>query len=190
MPEWSAHLAHKPELAETLIASANIPAVREWVESLWGKRSSHLQYRAVEGAPALIAREHREKLRMPSLATKKLLHLRDGYHCRFCGITVIRPEIRDHLRRLYPQALPWGQTNATQHAAFQAMWAQYDHVLPHARGGNNELENVVVACAPCNFGRMDHTLEEVGLADPKAREPLRSTWDGLERVLSYEPTAL
>lgn len=61
------------------------------------------------------------------------------------------------------------------------LWLQYDHLLPHARSGTNDLENVVITCAPCNYGRGGYTLEEVGLADPRLREPVRSTWDGLER---------
>ena len=43
------------------------------------------------------------------------------------------------------------------------MWLQFDHLLPNQGGGDSKLDNVVVTCAPCNFGRMDHTLEEVGL---------------------------
>jgi 5-methylcytosine-specific restriction endonuclease McrA len=118
---------------------------------------------------------------MPTTGEKRLLFERDGFHCRFCGIPIIRREVRERIRQVYPDALPWGRTNPTQHAAFQAMWAQYDHVLPHARGGANDLNNVVIACAPCNFARMNNTLEEVGLLDPRTREPVRSDWDGLER---------
>jgi 5-methylcytosine-specific restriction endonuclease McrA len=61
------------------------------------------------------------------------------------------------------------------------MWLQYDHLLPHARGGTNDLGNIVITCAPCNFARMNYTLEEIGLLDPRTREPVRSDWDGLER---------
>ncbi|MDQ6698748.1 MAG: HNH endonuclease [Acidobacteriota bacterium] len=118
---------------------------------------------------------------MPTTAEKQLLFERDGFHCRFCGIPVIRSEVRQRMRVAYPEALPWGITNPTQHAAFQAMWLQYDHVLPHARGGDNSLGNVVITCAPCNFARMNSTLDEVGLMDPRTREPMRSDWDGLER---------
>jgi HNH endonuclease len=64
----------------------------------------------------------------------------------------------------------------------QAIWLQYDHLLPHARGGSSDLSNIVVTCAPCNNGRCNLTIEEVGLSDPRLREPIRSTWDGLERV--------
>jgi hypothetical protein len=179
----SAHVSGQPNQAEELIKQANIPAIREWTESLWGKNSPYVKPRSVADAPPTIERAQRVKLRMPNSEEQQALHLRDGYNCRFCGIPVIRRKIRDRLRKLYPSALPWGQKNAFQHAAFQAMWAQYDHILPHARGGNNDLNNIVVTCAPCNYGRMNYTLEEVGLADPRTRSPIRSTWDGLERLL-------
>jgi HNH endonuclease len=178
----TAHILGNGSLAEDLIKAASIVAIREWVESLWGKSSPYVQYRHVPEAPAAISRAQRQRLRMPTSAEKRTLHMRDGYHCRFCGIPVIRAEIRNLLRKLYPDALPWPNTNKAQHPAFQAMWAQYDHVIPQARGGGNDLENIIVTCAPCNFARMNYTLEEVGLADPRTREPIRSTWDGLERL--------
>lgn len=36
-------------------------------------------------------------------------------------------------------------------------------------------------CAPCNYSRMDFTLDELGLRGPRYSEPVRSSWDGLER---------
>jgi hypothetical protein len=177
----SAHLAGRSDLAEELIRLADLPAISEWTESLWGAGSPYVKYRPVSDAPPCIPKEQRLKARMPTSAEKRDLHQRDGYHCRFCGISVIRMEVCVRIRKKYPQALRWGRRNVEQHAAFQAMWAQYDHLLPHARGGNDDLENIVVTCAPCNFGRMNFTLEEVGLIDPRTREPVRSTWTGLER---------
>jgi len=82
-----------------------------------------------------------------------------------------------------PSIAIWGQRNVDCHAALQAMWAQYDHVLPHAYGGGNDLDNLVVTCAPCNFGRMEYTLEDAGLIDPRTRPPVRSSWDGLEQLM-------
>ena len=180
----TAHLNGDTNRAGDLIRLANIAAIRDWVESLWGKASPYLQFRAISDAPPILSGADRGELRMPNSTEKRLLHERDGYHCRFCGIPVIRAEIRNRLRKLYPDALPWPtNSNKAQHPAFQAMWAQYDHVLPHARGGNNNLDNLIITCAPCNFARMNYTLEEVGLADPRLREPVRSSWDGLERLL-------
>jgi 5-methylcytosine-specific restriction endonuclease McrA len=178
-----AHLSGQSKRAELLIGQADIPAIREWTESLWGKGSPYVQYRTVKSSPPSIERSQRARLRMPESGEKLFLLSRDNYRCRFCGMPVIRHEIRNRLRKLYPGTLRWSaKSNFECHAAFQAMWAQYDHILPHARGGTNDLANIVITCAPCNFARMNYTLEEVGLADPRMREPITSTWDGLERL--------
>lgn len=173
----TAHLAGNSETAANLFRRADMPVIREWTESIWGKNSPYVQYRPAVAIPD-IAREDRVKLRMPTMAEKRSLHERDRYHCRFCGIPVIRTEVRRKIAKFYPI---WGRKNSEQHAAFQAMWAQYDHILPHSKGGTNDLENIVVTCAPCNFGRMNYMLDEVGLLDPRGCEPVRSDWDGLER---------
>lgn len=121
---------------------------------------------------------------MPTAAEKAKLIDRFGHRCAFCGIPVIRKEIRVAFSRRYPDAAYWGHTNPTQHAAFQCMWLQFDHALPHSRGGDNSVENVLITCAPCNYGRMQWTLEEVGLIDPRGIPILKTDWDGLERFLS------
>ncbi|WP_395717129.1 HNH endonuclease [Prosthecobacter sp.] len=177
----TAHLLGRRDVAEQLIRLANMPLLREYTESLWGAKSPHLQFRAVAGAPAHLDHESRAKERMPTRAEETVLFKRDGYHCRFCGIPVIRKEIRERIRKVYSDALPWGRKNIEQHAAFQLMWAVPDHVLPHSRGGSSDLQNTVIVCQPCNCARMHYTLEELGLADPRLREPARSSWDGLER---------
>lgn len=177
----SAHQNGHRDVAEDLIRLADMPQIREWTESIWGSKSPYVQYREIRDAPPILRKDQRVKVRMPTETEKQALHKRDGFHCRFCGIPVIRKEIRVAIRKEYPNVLSWGSTNVQQHAAFQAMWLQYDHLLPHARGGNNDLDNIAITCAPCNFGRMNHLIEEVGIDDPMNREPICSTWDGLER---------
>ena len=174
----TAHLDGKYVLAEELILLADIPEIRRWTKSIWADSSVHVRF--PQAAPSL-SRELRTKARMPTKAEKERVHRRDGYNCRFCGIPVIRRETRERMRTAYPNAVNWGSKEVEQHAAFQAMWAQYDHLLPHARGGTNDLENLVLTCAPCNFGRAGYTLAEVGVSDPNATLPIASTWDGLER---------
>jgi 5-methylcytosine-specific restriction endonuclease McrA len=178
----SAYLAGHDEESKELVRRADMRAIRQWSESLWGKDSPNVLYRVTPNAPPYLKPEQCQPPRMPSPAVKSEVLRRDGYHCRFCGITVIRKEIREQIRKLYPDLKVWGRRNADQHAALQAMWLQYDHLLPHSRGGTNDPANVVITCAPCNYGRMQHTLEEVGLLDPLSRDPVRSTWDGLERL--------
>jgi len=67
------------------------------------------------------------------------------------------------------------------------LWLQFDHILPNSRGGDSSLGNIVIACAACNFGRMQTTLEEAQLVHPLAHAPpivwdRYGEWDGLERL--------
>jgi hypothetical protein len=172
----TAHLTGDRSRAADHIYQANMPEVRAWTESLWGKNSPYAP--RVRGARSPLARVPD---RMPGTALRLAIHERDGYHCRFCGIPVIRKLIRERVRASYPELEIWGRKNSEQHAAFQAMWAQYDHLVPHWYGGENKIENLILTCAPCNYARMGFSLEEAGLTNPLKREPIRSCWDGLER---------
>lgn len=177
----SAYQTGYRELASQLVEAAKIPTVGEWGYSIWGAKSPYIQLQ--KSASSIYHTVSRIEARMPTQDQKRLLHQRDGYHCRFCNIPVIRAEVRKKFCSTFPELLIWGPKNDQQHVAFQTLWAQYDHVIPHSVGGSNDLENLVVTCGPCNFGRMAYTLEDVGLFDPRHREPVRSTWDGLERFL-------
>jgi 5-methylcytosine-specific restriction endonuclease McrA len=170
-------------LASRLVLRANLPQIRAWTESLWGAKSPYAPKQSTRDR----AKTTKQKARMPPASARRELHLRDGYHCRYCGIPLIREDIRQRFRKVYPELLIWGRRNIEQHAAFQAMWAQYDHVVPHSAGGSNEMANVIVTCAPCNYAKMECTLEEAGLLDPRMREPRRSAWDGLERFKDNKP---
>jgi hypothetical protein len=176
----SAHIKGDRVLAASLIDQANLQDVRNWTESLWGAKSPY----APKVRKASLARA-RVKERMPSQFLQAQLHKRDGFRCRYCGVQVIRKVVREYFRAQYPTLKLWGRKNCEQHAAFQAMWAQYDHVTPHSSGGANDMENLIVTCAPCNFAKMDFTLEECGLVDPRPRAFDIGTWDGLERVLKH-----
>jgi hypothetical protein len=178
----TAHLKNQKSHTEELIVMADMPAIASWTESIWGASSQYLQFRKAQASINEPSDCSRTLSRMPNASEKTALHLRDGFHCRFCGIPVIRKEIREILRKSYPLALRWGNRNVLQHAAFQAMWLQYDHIIPHAKGGTNDLDNLLITCAPCNFGRSSYTLEEVGLLNPLQFSPHKSSWDGLERI--------
>lgn len=185
----TAHGLGEAKLADELIRLADMPAIIEWTESLWGVGGPTSRPVTKVDTSTFLPKEQRAAVRMPTMAEKRTLIARDGYHCRFCGIPVVPAETRSLIRLAYPSALRWGPRNVDQHAAFQGMWLQYDHLLPHARGGTNELTNLVVSCAPCNNGRANLTLEEVGVSDPRLREPVHSTWDGLQRFRAVTPIA-
>jgi hypothetical protein len=177
-----AHCAGNGLLAAKLLKSADMPEVRDWAESILGKTSPEIhRTRVVAGAPPLFEKALRATLRMPSVSEQRVLIAHYGYRCAFCGIPLVRKQVRQRAAKLYPEAVTWGRRNISQHAAFFTMWLQFDHVVPHSRGGDNTFENIVVTCAPCNFGRMSFTLEELGLLDPRTRPIERIDWDGMEQ---------
>jgi hypothetical protein len=178
------HLAGRSDQASANFAKAEMSSVRDWTEAIWGKhRPEVLCIRSVPNSPPTLPKEARVKLRMPTAKEQASLIEKHGYKCAFCGIPLIHKRVRSRAVRLYPESVSWGRTNQTQHAAFQAMWLQFDHVLPHARGGDNSIDNLLITCAPCNFGRMNYTLEELGLSDPRDRAIDKGAWDGLESFI-------
>ena len=177
----SAHLRGERGLAEGLLRQANDKAVWDWLDSVWGKPTIYNRPRRMLKELPTLPKAQRAKVRDATQETKRLVHQRDGHYCRFCQIPVIRSEIRIAIRKEYPEAVPWRRTKTTQHAAFQCMWAQYDHILPHAHGGGSDLENIYLTCAACNYGRGAYLLEEFDLLHPNLHPPRQGQWDGLER---------
>ncbi len=183
-----AHMAGDRRQADALFREANCPTAREWLESLWGSAKAnpnqplYRRLRNVANAPPLLTKSERHSCRMPNATERKALIERFGRQCVFCGIPLVGAEVRKFFHRCYPEAVTWGATNPTQHAAFAVLWMQFDHVLPHSRGGESSLSNLVLTCAGCNYGRMHNTLEELGLCDPRTKELQATTWDGLERI--------
>jgi len=167
----SAHLLGNSVAAEEALRAADMPVIGEWIDSIWlGPWVP--PYRAltkVSGLPAILPKADRFIPRDAPPAMKRALVARDGHHCRLCGIPLVRAAIRKKLTQLYPDAARWTGVRATQqHRGLQVMWLQYDHVIVHSRGGETIMENLVVTCPACNFGRDRFMLEEVRLRDPRS----------------------
>lgn len=181
------HLLGDATGAVELLQAANSTEVRTYTNQAWGKGSlKRYGFIQVADTPRHLSLPERSTPRMPTTATKNAVIARDGHHCRFCGIPVIDAAVRKDFVLTYPEAVRWNSTNESQHAAFQCMWLQFDHILPNGRGGDSSIDNVVIACAPCNFGRMQATLEEARLVHPLTLDspivwPRHANWDGLER---------
>jgi len=173
------HLAGDRTGAAMAFIDADLPACSEWADSLWGKGGPWRRPRLPDQPASMPGIGPRQAPR----ALEEEIAARDGYWCRFCGIGVVRRKIRDAIRKAYPDAVRWGATNKGQHAGFQAMTACFDHLLPYSRGGATSLENMILACWPCNNGRTSLTLAEVELLDPRDRTPRPAPgweqWDGL-----------
>lgn len=184
-----AHLAGNSIHADALIRAADRPEIGEWLDPIWLRQSALTKATHIESSPATIPKELRDRNRMPGSDMKRALIARDGHHCQFCGMPVIRAEVRKEICRLYPDAARWTSRKETdQHRGLQVLWLQYDHLLVHSRGGATNLENMVVACVACNFGRDKYTLEEMRFTNPRThpRKPKwfgAIDWDGLERIL-------
>jgi hypothetical protein len=176
----SAHMRGERDVAEALLVQADDKIVRDWLYSVWGRARVYNRPIKLLANPPELPMDQRGKPRDATNETKRLIHRRDGYYCRFCKIPVIRGALRSAIHTNYPKAVPWGSTNDSQHAAFQCMWAQYDHILPHQRGGLSNLENVYLTCAACNYGRGAHLLDELDLIHPSLHDPRQGNWNGLE----------
>ena len=115
------------------------------------------------------------------------LSCRDGHVCRYCGNLVIDEKVISFLHRHYAEAVPSTGADRERNAAIIAMRISFEHVVPHSRGGDNTIENIIVSCSPCNSAKSDWTLEQVGLIDPRTVPVERSSWDGLVRILGRVP---
>ncbi|WP_432763576.1 HNH endonuclease [Brevundimonas aurifodinae] len=185
-----AHLSGNRSGAAHMIGRANQPAIRDWVAPLLGSvatypdRADYVRYRPVPAAPPVLSKSVRVAVRMPNAEQQAELIRQQGRHCGFCHIPLISADVRKALVRAYPGVATWGAKNADCHSALLCMWLQFDHLLPHSRGGGNDLSNIQITCSGCNYGRMALTLEEVGLLNPRLHPRRGSDWDGLERFLS------
>ena len=65
--------------------------------------------------------------------SKRNIHLRDEYRCRYCGDDLSQADLT------------------------------IDHVFPKSRGGGNTWKNLVTACVTCNSTKGDRTPEEAGM---------------------------
>lgn len=93
----------------------------------------------------------------------KAIKTRDHNRCRYCGVPV---NWRD--RR--------GPTGGT-----------YDHIVPITAGGQETMENIVVACRRCNSAKGARPLAESGLSlRPVPAGNLQETYPGSSRAPSPE----
>jgi hypothetical protein len=176
-------LAANHELARERLRQADMPALFEYAYSIMGRETLDIHRRRVVDAP--IQTGAKAAQRKPSATVEMTMYARDGWRCRYCGCRVVLKTARDKFRELLPGAICWSGPDRGRHAAFYALNAVPDHVTAHAIGGGNDLDNLVTACWPCNFGRMHYSLDEFGLIDPRSRQPVVDEWDGLGRLLGY-----
>lgn len=106
------------------------------------------------------------------------IFFRDRFTCRYCGkLTIFIGTLRI-MSLMMPDEFPyhpnwkWERT----HPAYWELTASCDHLLPVARGGGNDIENLVTACYMCNSIKANWTLQELRWELKEINNP---TWDGL-----------
>ncbi len=174
-------------VARERLQQADIQVLYDYARRLMGREDPEVHRRRPPDVP--LVKTEKVLARMPGASETLALHARDGWRCRFCGCRVVSSRARRTMRACLPEALPWGEGEG-YHAAFFAMTASVDHVVPHSAGGGNEPENLVTACWSCQFGRGAYTLQELGLLDPRCRSPVVDAWDGLTRIIGKTSAAM
>lgn len=187
----SAHLAGNTKLANELILMADMPEIREWSDSLISEDRPYVHKVEIADPPPELYDDYYLQLICRGISDqfRATIIMRDGYHCKFCGMCLIHPWVIDAMNEAYSESISWwADENVKKHAAFQVMEMQMNFIVPFSRGGDMELNNCVAACSPCHYGRGENLLEEVGLRDPRTKEPLsdNSWWRGLTRFPRME----
>lgn len=177
-------------LAREFLRKADIRVLHDHARRIMGKWRDEIHGPKPDSSEAVEATSvTKDDDRMPDPAVEEAIYRRDGYRCRYCGTRVVLKEVRGVFSDILPDAVSWPSSDKSKHGAFYALHACVDHVSPHAYGGKNDCENLVTACWPCNFGKSDYTLDDLGLSNPFDRLPKVDEWDGLARVLSLRPKA-
>ena len=113
----------------------------------------------------------------------KRIYERDGYRCRYCSMPVFTRWKGSRIRNLiatFPDLTPGmrvvdnslvgtGKNGGIRNVDYQKiLWsmAAPDHVFPRSLGGDATFDNLVTSCSGCNYGKVDLTLEQMGVRAP------------------------
>ena len=116
------------------------------------------------------------------MTPKQLMALwdRDGYIDRYSGERLIFPGTLRLLSRILPEELPYHKNGKFEECHFMhwELYPSQDHVIPVARGGSIELDNIVTTSMMRNQIKANWLIDEVGWT---LKPPGKLTdWDGLK----------
>ena len=109
---------------------------------------------------------------------------RDAFTCRYCGKRTIFVPVLRLLSSLFPTEFPFhlNWKMADCHIGYWRDGASCDHLIPVARGGSSDPNNLVTACYMCNSIKQNWLVEELRWELLTPNDP---SWNGL--VLEYLP---
>jgi len=172
------------EASASLLANSPDSALRDWFD-VHGQNSGTWRYKALRvGTPE-------KSLPLDPMKSfsryETSLFARDNFRCRYCGSQVIPKKVFTRFQEIVgKEILPLGGTNANRSGYSLMFYATLDHVFPHSLGGRTDEGNLVTCCWSCNYGKMNYTLEQLGLVDPFSRPPISEPeWSGLTDYLAF-----
>jgi hypothetical protein len=103
---------------------------------------------------------------------------RDSFTCRYCSRRTVLPPVLRLLSVVFPEIFPhdpkWKMVAC--HLAFWRDTASCDHIVPIARQGSSEPDNLVTACYMSNSIKQNWSVEDLGW---EAMPVPVFDWDGL-----------
>ena len=121
--------------------------------------------------------EAKERGRIPNNKMLEVFY-RDNFTCRYCGRKTVFSGLLRIISHLFPEEFPyhpnWKMDKT--HPVFWKLSTSCDHIVPRARGGSDDIENLVTCCYMCNTIKANWTLEELRWT---LLEPSKDEWDGL-----------
>lgn len=106
------------------------------------------------------------------------IFLRDGFFDRYDGKRLVNPGLLKIFSIYFPKEFPfhphWKMTEC--HEAYWELSPTVDHVIPIARSGKNDMENLVTTSMRNNAAKANWTLEELGWRLHPLEDSQR--WDG------------
>jgi 5-methylcytosine-specific restriction endonuclease McrA len=101
------------------------------------------------------------------------IYRRDYFHCRYCGSKVApRSFFTRFSKMIGDEYFHLGRSNKDIPGIYLLSVATLDHVTPHRLGGRTDEENLVTSCWPCNYGKMEFTVDQLGMDDPRLTPPI------------------
>jgi hypothetical protein len=122
-----------------------------------------------------------QKLRMPSMRVRSEIFLRDGYVCQYCSLPVVNTRVfHEFSKSIGIEQFSSEKSDTKANGIVLGFSATVDHVDPYSSGGDSNTNNLVTTCWGCNFGKLNYSLEDLRINDPRSLpKKVSYAWNGL-----------